>query len=103
MLPTALVSPTAKAVFLLHCAGFPAIHLVVKSLNRTNDSTLGGVHFGKENVCATWSAPGNRTQLKKKPSMRQLEEVIKKMSLAELIKLLNDISAKIGNLKRRGE
>jgi hypothetical protein len=47
--------------------------------------------------------PRKSDPVKKKPSMRQLEEVIKKMSLAELIKLLNDISAKIGNLKRRGE
>ena len=40
---------------------------------------------------------------RKKSAMRHLEEAIEKMSLAELSKLLSDISAKIRNLNRREE
>jgi hypothetical protein len=38
----------------------------------------------------------------KKPSVRQLQEAIEKMSIGELSNLLSDIHAKISELKQRG-
>jgi hypothetical protein len=39
----------------------------------------------------------------KKPSLRQLNEAIEKMSIDELSDLLSDIHAKISELKQRGQ
>jgi hypothetical protein len=45
------------------------------------------------------SEPPESNRDQKKPAMRRLEEAMEKMSIAELYKLLSDVSAKIRNLK----